>query len=106
MVKLYILEIINNGRVIQAYQDENIEEIFDEAAEEFDGLGDLLHNEIINLINVNFDKKNLEKLKENQEMYDDIYMCMRDFIAEENYKNFFENYFESCDINYQISTLY
>ena len=27
MVELYILEIINNGRVIQKYQNENIEEI-------------------------------------------------------------------------------
>ena len=88
MVRLYILEIINNGRVVQAYQDENIEEIFDTAAEEFDGLGDFLHDEIINLIDVNFDKKKLEKLKENQEMYNDIYMCMKDFITEENYKNF------------------
>ena len=106
MVRLYILEIINNGRVIQLYQDENIEEIFDMVAEEFDGLGDFLHDEIINLIDVNFNKKKLEKLKENQEMYDDIYVCMRDFITEENYKNFFENYFESCGIDYKINILY
>lgn len=89
MVELYILEIINNGRVIQKYQNENIEEIFDMAAEEFDGLGDFLHDEIVKLIDVNFDKKKLEELKENQEMYDDIYVCMRDFITTEDYKDFF-----------------
>ena len=106
MVRLYILEIINNGRVIQAYQDENIEEIFDMVAEEFDGLGDFLHDEIVKLIDINFDKKKLDELKEKQEMYDDIYVCMRDFITEENYKNFFENYFESCGIDYKINILY
>lgn len=97
MVDLYKLELISNGRVFKIYQDENIEVVFDMVSEEFDGLQDILHNALVNLIEMNFKGHELEELKENQERYEDIFNCMKDFISDEDYKGIFQEYFDSID---------
>lgn len=97
MVELYKLELISNGRVFKTYQDENIEVVFDMLVEDFDGLQDILHDALVNLIEMNFKGQELEKLKENQEKYIDIYTCMRDFISDEDYYGIFQEYFNSVE---------
>lgn len=97
MVDLYKLELISNGRVFKIYQDENIEVVFEMVAEEFDGLQDILHNALVNLIEMNFKGQELEELKQNQERYNDIYICMKDFISDEDYKGIFQEYFNGIE---------
>jgi hypothetical protein len=97
MIDLYKLELISNGRVFKIYQDENIEVVFDMVTEEFDGLQDILHNALVNLIEMNFKGQELEELKENNERYIDIYTCMKDFISDEDYKGIFQEYFNNID---------
>lgn len=97
MVDLYKLEIINNGRVFITYQDENIDVVFDMVAEEFDGLQDILDVALVNLIEINFKGQELEELKQNQERYEDVFNCMKDFISDEDYKGIFQEYFTSID---------
>ena len=97
MVELYKLELISNGRVFKIYQDENIEVVFDMVAEQFDGLQDILNSALVNLIEMNFKEQELEELKQNQERYNDIYICMKDFISDEDYKGIFQEYFNSIE---------
>lgn len=97
MVDLYILELISNGRVFKTYQDENIDVVFDMVTEEFDGLQDILNDALVNLIEMNFKGQKLEELKQNQERYEDVFNCMKDFISDEDYKGIFQEYFASID---------
>lgn len=97
MVDLYIFELINNGRVFKTYQDENIDVVFDMVAEEFDGLQDILDDALVNLIEMNFKGQELEVLKQNQERYEDVFNCMKDFISDEDYKGIFTEYFNGID---------
>lgn len=97
MVELYKLELISNGRVFKIYQDENIEIVFDMVSEDFDGLQDILDDALVNLIEMNFKGQELEELKQNQERYEDIFNCMKDFISDEDYKGIFTEYFNSIE---------
>ena len=97
MVDLYILELINNGRLFKTYQDENIDVVFDMVTEEFDGLQDILDDALVNLIEMNFKGQELEELKQNQERYEDVFNCMKDFISDEDYKGIFTEYFNSIE---------
>lgn len=97
MVDFYKLELISNDRVFKIYQDENIEIVFDMLVEEFDGLQDILHAALVNLIEMNFKGEELEELKENQARYEDVFICMRDFISDEDYYGIFQEYFKNID---------
>ena len=97
MVELYKLELISNGRIFKSFQDENIEVVFDMVAEQFDGLQDILDTALVNLIEMNFKGQELDELKQNQDRYNDIYTCMRDFISDEDYKGIFQEYFNNID---------
>ena len=97
MVDLYKLELISNGRIFKIYQEDNIDVVFDMVAEDFDGLQDILDGAIVNLIEMNFKGDELEELKQNQERYEDVFICMRDYISDEDYKGIFQEYFNSID---------
>lgn len=97
MADLYIFELISNGRVFKTYQDENIEVVFDMVSEEFDGLQDILDSSLVNLIEMNFKGQELVELKQNQERYEDVFNCMKDFISDEDYKGIFTEYFNSIE---------
>lgn len=98
MVELYKLELISNGRVFKIYQDENIETVFEMVAEEFDGLQDLKHDCTLKLIDRFFTKKEITEMKENNiAQYQDMYICIQDYISTDEYKKMFNDYFSSID---------